>query len=297
MSAPSCEGGDNKPHSPSKDSKDNGTSPGNLRSEENRCQDKSPRACRGHGTPAKEFIREAFDSITPRYDLLNRILSFGQADRWRKKAAAIILSPSPKSPFVPLYERGSEGDLKDVFVPKTILDLGCGTGKFLECFLRSKSWGSATGVDFSAAMLQRARETVQGNVLWLQADFDALPFLDSSFDLIVSAFTLRSVQKLPEFFGSVYRILTPGGKAAFLDLTRPRNVLARLFFYPYLRFVLPLLGWIVSGNRKAYGFLSGSVRSFQSPEETVRMMTAAGFRDCETKSFAFGAATLIIGKK
>ncbi len=228
--------------------------------------------------PSKDFIRKAFDSITPRYDRLNQILSFGMSEAWRKRSAELVL-----------------GDPR--FTPKTILDLGCGTGKFLECFLQKKSWESAAGVDFSVAMLKKARETVPGKVLWLQEDFDALPFLEGSFDLVVSAFTLRSVQRLSEFLANVQRILTPGGRAAFLDLTRPRNVWVRLFFYPYLKLILPLLGWLVSGDRKAYGFLSDSVRRFQPPEETMRLMQSAGYRDCTKKSFAFGAATLIIGAK
>jgi len=246
--------------------------------------------------PDKKFIRETFDSITPRYDLLNQVLSFGMSEAWRKRSAEIVL-----------------GDPR--FSPKTILDLGCGTGKFLECFLRRReqqvpasvpgvpatglrgSWESATGVDFSVAMLKKARETISGNVLWLREDFDSLPFLESSFDLVISGFTLRSVQDLPKFLEQVHRILTPGGKAAFLDLTRPRNFWARFFFYPYLRFILPLLGWLISGNRRAYGFLSGSVRKFQSPDETLRLMKTCGYRDGTSKSFSFGAATLIIGTK
>lgn len=228
--------------------------------------------------PDKAFIRAAFDSITPRYDLLNQVLSFGMSKSWRKQSAKILLQDP-------------------CFSPKTILDLGCGTGKFLECFLRSRSWDRAAGVDFSSAMLEKARRTVSGNVIWLQEDFDSLPFLDSSFDLVISGFTLRSVRKLPEFLNRVYHILDSGGKAAFLDLTRPRSFWVRWLFYPYLKFVLPLLGWILSGNRKAYGFLSGSVRKFQDPEETIRLMQSLGYRDCVSKSFAFGAATLIIGKK
>ena len=246
--------------------------------------------------PDKKFIQQAFDSITPRYDLLNQVLSFGMAEAWRKRSAEILLSDPD-------------------FSPKTILDLGCGTGKFLECFLRRReqqvpasvpgaqgtglrrSWESATGVDFSVAMLRKAHETVPGNVMWLRQDFDTLPFLESSFDLVISGFTLRSVQKFPEFLHHVHRILTPGGKAAFLDLTRPRNFWVRLLFFPYLKFILPLLGWLLSGNLKAYNFLSGSVRSFQSPEDTIQLMQTLGYRDCVSKSFAFGAATLIIGTK
>jgi demethylmenaquinone methyltransferase/2-methoxy-6-polyprenyl-1,4-benzoquinol methylase len=261
--------------------------------------------------PDKEFIRETFDSITPRYDLLNQILSFGMADRWRKKSCEILLegtgsfskgkgacppaSPSKGDRHPRCFALRSKTTGEPV--PKTILDLGCGTGKFLECFLKKRSWESATGVDFSLAMLEKARRTVSGNVMWLREDFDSLPFLDESFDLVISGFTLRSVQNLPAFLDKVHHILTPGGKAAFLDLTRPRSFWVRGFFYPYLKFALPLLGWLISGNRKAYGFLSGSVRKFQAPEETIRLMQSLGYRNCVSKSFAFGAATLIIGQK
>ena len=228
--------------------------------------------------PDKEGIRAIFDSISEQYDFLNQILSFGMSESWRRRSAEILLSDPD-------------------FSLKTILDLGCGTGKFLECFLKKRSWDRAVGVDLSSVMLERARKTISENATWLQEDFEALPFLKSSFDLVISGFTLRSVQKVPEFLSCVHRILTPGGKAAFLDLTRPRNFWARLLFFPYLKLLLPFLGWIISGNRKAYDFLSASVQSFQEPEETVRLLQSLGFRDCISKSFAFGAATLIIGKK
>ncbi len=228
--------------------------------------------------PDKNFIRKAFDSITPRYDLLNQILSFGMSELWRRRSAEIVL-----------------GD--PVFMPESILDLGCGTGKFLECFLHKKAWKNAVGVDFSATMLEKARRTVQENVLWLQEDFDRLPFLGSSFDLVISGFTLRSVQELSGFLNHVYMILTPGGKAVFLDLTRPKSFWARIFFYPYLKFILPFLGWMISGKGTAYQFLSRSVEHFQEPERTLQEMAQAGFRNCCSKSFAFGAATLMIGQK
>lgn len=228
--------------------------------------------------PDKTFLREVFDAIAPRYDLLNQVLSFGRSEAWRRRSAKIVLSDRS-------------------FNPRTILDIGCGTGKFLECFLKRKKWESAFGLDLSAAMLEKARETIFGRVTWLRDDFEALPFLRESFDLVISAFTLRSIQKLPEFLDHVRRILTPGGKAVFLDLTRPRSFWVRCLFLPYLKFVLPFLGGLVSGNAKAYEFLSASVRHFQDPAETLGMMRAAGYRNLKSKSFAFGAATLIIGQK
>lgn len=228
--------------------------------------------------PDKKFIQETFDSITPHYDLLNQILSFGMAREWRKRASEILLADPG-------------------FLPRTILDLGCGTGKFLECFLKKKSWDKAVGVDFSSAMLQKAREAIPGNVLWLQEDFDKLPFSDSSFDLVVSAFTLRSVQNLPEFLMKVYRFLAPGGRAGFLELTRPQNFLHRLFFSPYLRIYLPMVGRLISGNSAAYQFLSQSVANFQSSEKILELMREVGFKNCGSKSFSFGAVTLMIANK
>jgi ubiquinone/menaquinone biosynthesis C-methylase UbiE len=146
-------------------------------------------------------------------------------------------------------------------------------------------------------MLKKARETIPEKVLWLEEDFENLPFLESSFDLVISGFTLRSVQNIPEFLKKVRRILSPGGKAVFLDLTRPRDLWARVFFYPYLKWFLPLIGWLVSGNGTAYGFLARSVAHFQSAEKTLGFMTEAGFKDCSSKPFSFGAVTLIMGSR
>ncbi|HPS37629.1 MAG TPA: class I SAM-dependent methyltransferase, partial [Candidatus Omnitrophota bacterium] len=132
----------------------------------------------------------------------------------------------------------------------------------------------------------------------LQAgDFHELSFPDASFDLILSAFTLRSVQDMPRFLGGIFRVLKPGGRVAFLELTRPRNFLLKLFFIPYVKIYLPLVGRWVSGNDTAYRFLSESVRHFQSPSVVMERMEKAGFSELSTKSFSFGTATLIIGRK
>ena len=242
-----------------------------------------------HAKPDKEFIRRTFDSISPRYDLLNQILSFGSADQWRRKAANLLLEGGNGSGTILGKQNGAR--------PTAILDVGVGTGDFLKWFLKARSWERSVGTDFSAEMLERAKEKLPPSVELFSADFHELPFEDSSFDLIVSAFTLRSVQHMPRFLSGLFRILKPGGRVGFLDLTRPRNRLHKLLFFPYLRIFLPVMGWLISGHQTAYQFLSQSVDRFQTPEETMRLMADAGFKDCHSKSFSFGAATLIIGHK
>ena len=225
--------------------------------------------------PGKDFIRDAFDFISGKYDLLNQILSLGQVSRWRNKSRDFVLD-------------GSE---------KTILDLGCGTGKFLECFFREKNWERAVGLDFSSEMLKIAKKKTQNQINWVSSDFHFLPFKNKSFDLVVSAFTLRSVENIEKFLEEISNVIKKGGRVAFLSLTRPKNFLAKLLFYPYLKIYVPVMGWILTGNKRAYQFLSKSIESFQTPEETIAIMERKGFFDSRCKVFAFGAATLIIGRK
>jgi len=230
-----------------------------------------------YAAPNKEFIRRAFDTISQRYDLLNEILSFGNADRWRKKACGLLLKRA-----------GNEAG--------AVLDLGVGTADSLKWFLKKKKWRFAAGLDFSGKMLCRAARKISG-AFFVNGDFHELPFAYGSFDVIFSAFTLRSVQNMPKFLAEIKRVLKPGGKVGFLDLTRPRSILHKIFFFPYLRFFLPLVGRLISGSDTAYQFLSQSVQNFQSPERTLEVMRQAGFRELSTKSFSFGAATLIIATK
>lgn len=225
--------------------------------------------------PESKTIQTFFDSIAFRYDFLNQLLSFRLDDRWREKSKELILD----APY------------------QTLLDLGMGTGKFAEVFLKERSWKKCVGLDFSSSMLQAARQQLPGQVTYVNGDFLKLPFDSETFDLIISAFTLRSVKDMEVFLGGVFRILTGGGKAAFLCLTRPNNFFFKLLYYPYLKVYLPLMGGLLTGNRKAYKFLSDSILVFQEPEKTAAMMEKAGFEKVQVHKFTFGSATLVMGNK
>ena len=226
-------------------------------------------------SPESKTIQRFFDAIAARYDLLNQLLSFHLDDRWRRQARDLILN----RPY------------------DSLLDLGTGTGKFLELFLKTKSWKRCVALDFSSPMLEEARRQLPPHVRYANADFLALPFPPESFDLIASAFTLRSVKNMPIFLHGVYELLTERGRAAFLCLTRPQNFFVKLLYYPYLKIYLPLVGGLISGNKQAYRFLSESILNFQDPEQTAAMMQEAGFQDVQIRRFTFGAATLIMGRK
>jgi demethylmenaquinone methyltransferase/2-methoxy-6-polyprenyl-1,4-benzoquinol methylase len=220
-------------------------------------------------------IQKLFDSIAGRYDFLNSLLSFRLDVDWRRKSRDAVLE-------------GGE---------RTVLDLGTGTGKFLRQFLEKGTWQAVVGLDFSAGMLEVARRTLPGSVSLLRGDFEALPFKEASFDLVISAFTLRSVGDMPRFLKGVRAVLKKGGKTALLCLTRPSDPRMKFFYGPYMKFYLPWMGQIFAKNKEAYRFLSDSVLSFQDPEKTAGMMKAAGFCDVVLRPFSGGLATLFVGRK
>ncbi len=223
----------------------------------------------------KEPIQEYFDSIAPRYDRVNQLLSWNLDDLWRKRARDMMLDGTEKS----------------------ILDLGTGTGKFLKMFLEKKSWDRVAGVDFSQNMLEVAKRDLPQSVELVNADFHNLPFHDGSFDLVVSSYALRSVQEFPAFLKEIHRVLSSRGKAGLLCLTRPVNPIWRALAFPYLKFILPMAGGAITGNKDAYHFLSKSILTFQEPVKTVQMLQDHGFRKASIHPFTLGLATLILASK
>jgi demethylmenaquinone methyltransferase / 2-methoxy-6-polyprenyl-1,4-benzoquinol methylase len=229
---------------------------------------------------AARAVREMFTSIAPRYDLLNHVLSFN-VDRlwWWKTArtfASIVKRPNAR-----------------------VLDLCCGTGDMTFALHRqaAKSPAKILGVDFSHAMLQRANDKSGGKSLcWLEADALCLPFPDQQFDLITAAFGFRNLADYDAGLREIVRVLRPAGECGILDFGEPRGGMGKLYRI-YFRRVLPAIGTLISGVRGPYAYLPSSVERFPSPEEMLRRMRHAGFRDASWTPYTFGIAGLYRGKK
>ena len=224
--------------------------------------------------PDRKTIQSLFNAIPSRYDFLNSFFSLGLDRYWRKKLATKA-------------ESGGK-----------ILDLGVGTGKSLEQFLKAQSFEYSVGCDFSENMLLKSKERLGNLADFLVCDFHELPFGSGSFDLITGSFMLRSVQNMDEFLAEVKRILRPNGKAIFLELTRPKNKLVwNLAYRPYLNFYIPTVGKVFSRHDHAYQFLSQSIQSFVDPAGLKTNFESAGFIDVSYQSLSLGSATIIQGNR
>lgn len=224
-------------------------------------------------------IQSMFDRISPRYDLLNRILSFGVDLRWRKQAVTLL------------------GDLKG----KTVLDLCCGSGDFV-AILQKRYKGDVRiiGADFARRMLgiaaRRFQLMTEAPLLFCQADALALPLSENSVDAVTIGFGIRNIADKPAALREIIRVLRPGGRLAIVEPALPENRLLRFIFTFYFKNIMPLIGGIISGDRAAYKYLHDSVATFPRPDEFVAMMQAAGFADAKAIPQTFGSAMIYIGQ-
>jgi demethylmenaquinone methyltransferase / 2-methoxy-6-polyprenyl-1,4-benzoquinol methylase len=229
---------------------------------------------------AADAVREMFTSIAPRYDLLNHLLSFN-VDRlwWRRTArtfASILSKPDAR-----------------------VLDLCCGTGDMTFALFQNTRTSEAhiLGLDFSHAMLKRAREKSGGTSLgWIEADALTLPFGDAQFDLITAAFGFRNLADYDAGLREIVRLLKPGGECGILDFGEPAGLVGMVYRL-YFKHVLPVIGTIVSGVRGPYKYLPASVERFPAPNEMLERMRRAGFQEASWKPYTFGIAGLYRGKK
>jgi len=217
-----------------------------------------------------------FDAIAPRYDLLNRIISLGVDQRWRRETVrALALGASPR-----------------------VLDLATGTADLAILTAKTHPDAVVTGLDPSRNMLAVGREKLaakglDGRVTLVEGDAERLPFDDASFDGITMAFGIRNVPDRPAALREMARVTRPGGRVCILELAEPREGPMAAMARFHIHTVVPWLGAALSGA-KEYQYLQRSIAAFPAPEAFAETMRASGLAVIEARPMTFGVVTLYV---
>lgn len=221
-----------------------------------------------------------FDSIAPRYDLLNHVLSCNIDRLWWRRTArrfrTILADPNA-----------------------AVLDICCGTGDMTLALLRHRSSAARPilAADFSHAMLARGAEKLRGhNAVAIEADALNLPVADSSLNLITTAFGFRNLANYESGLREFHRVLRPGGELGILDFSEPGGLIGKLYAF-YFRRILPAIGSRISGTGSAYNYLPVSVHRFPPPQQMLALMEKVGFAQVSWTPYTFGIAGLYCGVK
>ena len=220
-----------------------------------------------------------FGRIVPRYDLMNRLMTGGRDQAWRRKAARLAAPPA--------------GTLA--------LDLATGTADLALALLDETAVRGVVGADFVEGMVRRGREKLaargERRVRLLVGDALALPFPDGVFGCVASAFLLRNLADLPAGLAEMRRVTAPGGVVVALEITQATLPGWRELFRLYFHHVVPLIGGLVGGDRAAYTYLPRSVDRFVTPAELADLMRAAGLDEIRYTRVALGTVAIHRGVK
>lgn len=230
------------------------------------------------GTPTGKGpgVRKMFDAIAGRYDLMNRVMTMGQDQKWRRFV-------------VEKAENPADG---------WVLDLATGTGDIAALSREVYPKAQVVGGDFSHNMLREASNRFQGqHIHWQVCDANHLPYPDESFESVTFGYLLRNVDDSLAVLKEVHRVLKPGGRVVCLDTTPPRKNLLYPFIRFYFRFGIPLLGRMIADDEAAYAYLTGSTMDFHSADELAELFGRAGLSDVGYRKFMMGTIGVHWGRK
>lgn len=235
-------------------------------------------AAKLQGKAKSDYVQQMFGRIADRYNLMNRLMTGGQDQRWRR--------------FVIQQARLPEAG--------RLLDLATGTGDIAFEALKTRPESRVVGADFSLPMMLVGQRTALGQrVGWCGADALCLPFPDNAFDAVTSGFLVRNVADIHQTLREQLRVLRPGGHLVILDSSPPPRNMLRPFIMIHLKLVIPALGRLISGKTgaDAYRYLPESTQAFKTPTELAEIMRAAGVENVAYKQFMFGTIAVHWGNK
>lgn len=227
----------------------------------------------------KEQVTQMFDAISGEYDSLNRVISLGIDQRWRKRLVKMVGSKNPES----------------------ILDVATGTGDLAIALCRTGA-KEIIGLDIAPGMLQIGKEKVKHKSLdqiitMVVGDSEKLPFENDRFDAITVAFGVRNFENLDHGLIEINRVLKPGGIFAVLETAVPTRGPFKQGYFLYTRYMLPLIGRIFSRDRRAYAYLSESAAAFPHGEAFNNILRKNGFIDVVDKPQSLGVASIYVASK
>jgi demethylmenaquinone methyltransferase/2-methoxy-6-polyprenyl-1,4-benzoquinol methylase len=219
-----------------------------------------------------------FGQIAGRYDLMNRIMTLGQDQSWRRYSVEQAAVPG--------------GGL--------VLDVATGTGDLAIEAQRAHPDAKVVGVDIVPEMLTVARGKIEAmgrRLPLLAGDALRLPFRDNTFHSIVTAFAMRNVVDIPATFAEMARVCRPGGRVVCLEIAKPKLPIFRRIYGLYFYYLVPLLGGWIAGERSAYTYLPHSLTAFLTPDEIVEVMQAVGWRAVRYRRMMLGTVAVHVGTK
>lgn len=221
----------------------------------------------------KEQVRTMFDQISPKYDLLNRMLSMGIDIRWRNRLVKSL------------------GDISQ----KTVLDIATGTGDLAIAIEKQKP-KKIYGLDLSPQMLEVAK-TKNKTIEFMVGDSENLDFEDNSIDIVTVSFGVRNFENLNKGLSEIFRVLKPGGQLAILEFGLPRTAIMKSLYLFYFTRVLPKIGRLFSKDNRAYTYLPESVRSFPYGDQFLNELNTVGFQKSSFKALTGGICYFYLSNK